>query len=182
MKQTILALAAGCILTTWLTAPVSAQDAAFRNAMVKSHSAKPAAGAGSTIPSSANSDAGMAINAKAIHHFKDRYADAREEKWIADKNGFVVLFNQDGFRNRAYYDRKGRWQYSLSFRPESKLPREIRNVVKRTYFDYAISLVEVVEIPEHLVYLVHLEDAREYKIVRVSEEGEMDVMQEFTKS
>ena len=38
--------------------------------------------------------------------------------------------------------------------------------VKAPYFDFAIKLVEIVEVPDHKVYLVHLEDCNYSKIVR----------------
>ncbi|HMI63045.1 MAG TPA: hypothetical protein VK518_19140, partial [Puia sp.] len=65
---------------------------------------------------------------------------------------------------------------------EKQLPRDVRAIVKSTYYDFVITLVRIIEIPDHMVYLVHMEDENSIKIVRVSEEYEMDVLEEFTKN
>jgi hypothetical protein len=42
--------------------------------------------------------------------------------------------------------------------------------------------VEIVEIPDHKVYFVHLEGEKTLMVVRVTEEGEMNVVREFQKA
>jgi hypothetical protein len=121
------------------------------------------------------------INAKAIKDFQIRFNKAGSPKWFSDRNGFISYFVQNGFGNRAYYDKKGRWQYSLLFYGEDKLPRDIRAVVKSTYFDLAITLVEEVQTTEGMAYIVHLEDKSNIKLVKVSKDGEMEIMQELIK-
>jgi hypothetical protein len=189
MKKTILALAVGFLSAVMLPAYVFAQATGNQADMagVQKHIASTpttASSNGATFNgSSANSGGGgTTVSLKAIRDFKDRFTNATDEKWYATEAGFVAYFTQDDFRNRAYYDKKGRWQYSLKYCDEKKLPREIRAMVKRNYYDFAITLVQVIEIPGHLAYLVHLEDATSFKIIRVTDEGEMDVYQEFTKA
>ena len=85
------------------------------------------------------------INTKALKDFGDRFNSPNDAKWFSDANGFVSYFVKDGYGDRAFYDKKGHWQYSLIFYGEDKLPRDIRAIVKSTYFDMNITLVEEVQ-------------------------------------
>jgi hypothetical protein len=189
MKKTILALAVGCVSAVMLPAYVFAQatgnqaDMAGMQTHIASTPATTSSNGAAFNGSSANTaGGGTTISLKAARDFKDRFTNVTNEKWYATDGGFVAYFTQDDFRNRAYYDKKGRWQYSLRYCDEKKLPRDIRAMVKRSYYDFAITLVQVIEIPGHLAYLVHLEDATSFKIIRVTDEGDMDVYQEFSKT
>ncbi len=183
MKKSIVVLIVACISAATLSGRAFGQGT--RNQPdVASAKTNPVPGMATT-----SSDGGYAIateasavNRKAVKDFQVRCAEAKDEKWFSVSDGFVVHFTMDGFRDRLYYDKKGHWMYSLRYIDEKKLPREVRNQVKSTYFDFTIKLVEIVEVPDHKVYLVHLEDSTTLKIVRVSDEGEMDIYKEFTKS
>jgi hypothetical protein len=131
---------------------------------------------------SPNASDASTINLKAIKDFKTRFAAATDEKWFTMDGGYMSYFKQDGYGDRAYYDKKGRWQYSLKFYGENKLPRDVRAQVKSTYYDFTITVVELIEVGDRCAYLVHLEDASNIKIVRVTDEGEMTVLEEFTKA
>ncbi len=64
---------------------------------------------------------------------------------------------------------------------KTNCPHDIRAVVRSTYYDLNITLVEEVQTTDALVYIVHLEDKSNIKILKVSPEGEMEVMQDLTK-
>jgi hypothetical protein len=187
MKKSIFALAAGCLCGVILSGHVLAQG--------PNSQASPSASEATLVseptlasfdiafdPTTATALDKSTVNFKAIKDFKDRFGNVTNEKWYAQKDGFLSYFTDEGFATRAYYNKKGQWQYSLKFYPESKLPRDIRAIVKSTYYDFSITIVEQVEIPEHLVYLVHLEDNTSLKIVRVTTEGDMDVIQDLRKN
>ncbi|MGI8952391.1 MAG: hypothetical protein ACR2FN_12510 [Chitinophagaceae bacterium] len=65
---------------------------------------------------------------------------------------------------------------------ETKLPHDVRAQVKSTYYDYAITTVDEVHYQGQIVYLVHMQDANTWKIIRVNSDGEMDVYQAFDKA
>ena len=140
-------------------------------------------------PDTASSDASVAraaavstISLRAIKDFRSRFTNVTEEKWSRIDGGFLAFCIKDGFQVRSYYNRGGSWQASVKCCDESQLPFFIRDVVKRTYYDLAITVVNIVEVPEHKAYVVHLEDKKTLKIVRVNEDGDMDVLNDFTKS
>jgi len=121
------------------------------------------------------------ISARAIKDFKGRFTKVADEKWYLMDKGSCAYFIQGGIKIRAFYDTKGHWLASLKYCGEEQLPHLIRDVVKRTYYDFAITFVNIIEVPDHTAYLVHLEDKNSLKIVRVNQDGEMDVLTDLTK-
>jgi hypothetical protein len=121
------------------------------------------------------------ISTKAMKDFQTRFADANNAMWFSDNNGFVSYFVKDGYGDRVFYDKKGHWEYSLIFFGEDKLPRDVRAAIKSTYFDMSITLVEEVQTIDAKVYIVHLEDKSNIKILKVNEMGEYEILQDLTK-
>src|SRR5215475_5082664 len=80
------------------------------------------------------------VRAKVLKDFAFRFNAVRNSRWVPDSKGSVMYFNRDGFLDRAIYDKQGRWQYSLIFYHEGKMPWDIRKVVKREYYDLAITV------------------------------------------
>ncbi len=121
------------------------------------------------------------INVRALKDFKSRYGNIREGIWYTVKSGSVSYFTIDGYTNRAYYDKKGHWVYSLLSYGETKLDREVRKAVKINYYDQSITFVEEVQTISGLVYVITLEDKSSLKILKINKEGEMEIMQEMVK-
>jgi hypothetical protein len=124
---------------------------------------------------------GKSINKKAMRDFESRFNQAGSAKWFSDANGYISYFEQNGYNDRAFYDHKGHWKYSLIFYNEKKLPHDIRATVKSTYYDLTISLVEEVQTPDGSAYFVHLEDDSTIKIVKVYADCEMELVQDLSK-
>jgi hypothetical protein len=121
------------------------------------------------------------INARAMKDFSTRFTDANNAMWFEDRNGFTTYFVKDGYGDRVFYDKKGHWEYSLIFYNEDKLPRDVRAAVKSTYFDMSITLVEEVQTIDAKVYIVHLEDKANIKILKVNDQGEYEILQDLSK-
>jgi hypothetical protein len=121
------------------------------------------------------------INAKAIRDFNVRFGGASNALWFSDNNGFTTYFVKDGYGDRVFYDKKGHWEYSLIFYNEDKLPRDVRSAVKSTYFDMAITLVEEVQTTDSKVYIIHLEDKANIKILKANDQGEYEILQDLSK-
>jgi hypothetical protein len=121
------------------------------------------------------------VNSKALKDFQVRFNNVSKVKWFSDNDGFISYFNKDGFNDRAFYNKKGHWQYSLVYYTEDKLPRDIRSAVKSKYFDFAIYMVEEVQTTNGTAYIVYLEDKSIIRILKVSTEGDIDTLQEMLK-
>jgi hypothetical protein len=123
------------------------------------------------------------INARAIKHLSQSYKNAAGVVWITINDGFRASFILDGVSNKVYYNKKGKWTAHLKNYTENKLPFDVRDMVKRAYYDFSINYVDEIEtlqsggIP---TYIVHLESKDDYKLVRVCN-GEMAVWKAFKK-
>lgn len=174
-------LAAAFVSAAMISGHLYAQDNKTQPDLAANHlrNASATAPSGTAIPHEA---AVSTLSVRAIKDFKSRFTKVEDESWGRTDKGFSVYFTNEGFKVRAYYDRKGYWQASLKYGDESQLPHFIRDVVKRTYYDLAITFVDIIQVPEQTVYVVHLEDQKSFKIVRVSEDGEMITLNDYLKA
>lgn len=124
------------------------------------------------------------INIKAVSDFKNRFKDVDNERWQKQATGgFVAIFKKNDTRHIVWYSSRGRWESTLKGYNESLMPFAVRDVVKRTYYDYSITHVDEIEtsnggpVP---TYLVYIQFKNQVKIVRVKD-GSMDIYQEITK-
>ncbi len=121
------------------------------------------------------------LSTKAARDFVSRYTEAVDPKWFEAKNGYIVRFKLDSLDNRAAYDKRGHWVYTIRILQELQLPKSVRHLVKSTYYDYRITQVEEIDRPnEHRAWLVHMCDSTSWINVQVSD-GEMKVMEEFKR-
>lgn len=122
------------------------------------------------------------INIRAVRDFLNRFDKVDDAQWFSGPNeGFEAYFIKDGFGDRVLYDKYGNWLMSLITGHEEKLPRNIRYLVKSTYYDFDIILVEEIHITEGVEYIVYLEDKFSVRIVKVNNGDEMEVLQELNR-
>jgi len=81
---------------------------------------------------------------------------------------------------RAFYDKKGRVRFTISYYSEKELPCEVRAVVKPEYYDYAILSVEEVKLNGKSIYLIDMQDSTTIKTVRVAD-GEMELVRSLNR-
>lgn len=121
------------------------------------------------------------INIRAIRDFVSRQENATDVAWFKVKDGFVVRFVSDSIYARSAYRPNGVWVYTIRQYEEKKMLKEVRHAVKSVYYDYSITLVEQIETPDEPVkYLVHLQDAKSWKNVLVSN-GQLDLIEDRKK-
>lgn len=186
MKKTLFVLAAG--LTFILTAANQAQaqnfagPVAFYETKTFHSSIRHVADFTNHVATFNDVSEGKDFNSKAIKDFQLRFQKVDNAMWFSDQNGFVSYFIKNGYGNRVFYDRKGHWQFSLILYSEDQLPVDLRDAVKARYFGLSITLIEEVQTNNGMVYIVHLEDKSNIKILRLSSDAEMEILQEFTKA
>jgi hypothetical protein len=137
---------------------------------------------GSNTTGVASNGTAKTINAKAIKNFSKDYHEATTAEWsqLKDK-GFMCRFSYKGVLNRAFYSSNGSWLGTISSYQEAQLPKDIRAIVKRTYYDYAITFVNEINLSENrTTYLVYVEDEKSIKILRIADD-EMEVFKEIEK-
>ena len=126
----------------------------------------------------------LAISPRAVRDFMNTHKNVTGESWMKTKDGFSVRFNSDDVRTTIYYDKKGNWSGSIKIYGEEKLLREVRHVVKSTYYDYNIVYAQEIETTDSdgvPTYVVCVEDKTKIKMIRIRD-GEMSVWKEFTKT
>jgi hypothetical protein len=121
------------------------------------------------------------IHAKAIKDFEGRFNHINNAMWFADQDGFEAYFTQEGFGDRVFYDKKGHWKYSLIFYNEFKLPTDLRAALKSTYMDMEIKQVEEVQYPDEVFYIVVLQDKSSIKVLKITNEGELKILQDLNR-
>lgn len=186
MKKTLFVLAAGLtfILTTANQAQAQnvAGHVAFYETKTFHSSIRRIADFTNHVAALNDVAEGKDFNSKAIKDFQLRFQKVDNAMWFSDQNGFVSYFIKNGYGNRVFYDRKGHWQFSLILYSEDQLPVDLREAMKARYFDLSITLIEEVQTNNGMVYIVHLEDKSNIKILRLSSDAEMEILQEFTKA
>jgi hypothetical protein len=120
------------------------------------------------------------IAVRAVRDFVQTYKNVENERWYKLDDGYLAEFMSDDIKTSVIYDGKGIWKYSIRRYNEDKLPVDVRRVVKSTYYDYSITMVEEILLYEKVIYLVHIEDAHTWKKIRVCE-GEMEAIEEYNK-
>ena len=80
------------------------------------------------------------------------------------------------------HDKKGKLLYSVKRYNESQLPKDVRSLVRSQYYDYNITGVEEITVPgeEKSIYMVHLQDDTNIKIVKVYD-GALEVTGEYIR-
>lgn len=122
----------------------------------------------------------VSISTKAVKDFTKNYKKAENAGWFIIKDGYLAEFKEDGIKTKVYYNPKGTWIGNVRSYLEDKLPRNIRHLVKSTYYDYKINYVQEVTVDRNIVYLVKIEDGTFFKTIRI-QDGEMDEFEVIKK-
>ncbi|MFT3701674.1 MAG: hypothetical protein QM802_04865 [Agriterribacter sp.] len=124
------------------------------------------------------------ININCLVHFKRKFSNVDNEVWTKQANGeYIASFTADSISYLIHYDKKGKWQSTLKGYKENRMLFDIRDMVKREYYDFAIDHVDEIETfnsNNAVTYLVYMRYKNVTKIIRVSNR-EMDVWLEMIK-
>ena len=118
------------------------------------------------------------VNKRAIMDFEKVYKNKVLPVWsLMESGGYTASFAEGEMQNCVYYDKKGTWICNIKRYNESKMSREIRNIIKPVYYDYTILGISEITAPGNIVHLVYLsEDANNFKTVRICD-GLMEVIE-----
>jgi hypothetical protein len=110
------------------------------------------------------------INIKAVRDFYNSYGDNNNESWYRTNYGFRAKFGKDSVAFMADYNKKGAWIRTIKTFHENRLAPDIRRKVRSKYFDYHISLVQQIDLPVEVIYLVTIEDAGSWMVLQLCED------------
>ena len=121
------------------------------------------------------------VSAKVNKAFGQYFKGATHQRWYQLDKNFLVKFIQNDQENRALFTKNGSLVYHISYGSEKHLPSEVRSLIKSTYYDQSITRVLKVNQDKRNIWVVSLEDAKDYVMVRV-EDMEMEETQRMQKS
>jgi hypothetical protein len=112
------------------------------------------------------------VNEDALKNFHKEFPAAVNVSWYPVIDGYIASFTETAAETKVAYDKKGRLHHILSFYGEEKLPRDVRHMVKSTYYDHAIMKVAEIHFnnpDEQAIYIVYIQDKKGVKILTVSD-------------
>lgn len=121
------------------------------------------------------------ISVRAMRDFKSKYPAIAGEQWSTYKDGTIATFTSEDIKYRVIYNQRGDWLYTLRYYDEKKLPFDIRDIVKRKYYDCLITLVDEILYEDKTIYIVHMQDDSTWKKVSVYD-GEMKLLESYNKN
>jgi len=117
---------------------------------------------------------------KASRDFWQKAGEGMNEQWFKLREGYEANYSDGDTKGRYVYDKHGNWVYSILTYGEEKMPEDVRQLVRSTWFDFGITWVKEVRQAQDLVYVVHMENDKAWKEVAV-QEGEMRELKSFCK-
>jgi hypothetical protein len=123
------------------------------------------------------------IHLDAVRDFMKRFPFATDVKWKKVENDYVATFIVESNNIMVRYRGNGNWVYTINrYDDEKKLPREVRALVKKSYYDYIITHIDEIHLVEqpNTIYLVLIEDDKTFKTIRVCD-NEMEEIHELVK-
>jgi hypothetical protein len=95
--------------------------------------------------------------------------------------GHVVHSVIDGRKSMTAYDKKGKWVYTIEQYGINDLDKSLADRVRSVYYDYNVLVIQKVEQPGmDVVYVVHLENEKSIKIVRLTND-EMELVKDLIR-
>ena len=94
--------------------------------------------------------------------FVQRYPNAHEVAWDTLESGFAALFLDGDFENKAYYDMKGVFQYTITFIEQKDLPPVVQEILEKKYKNAAAAVIMRIENGKTRTYQVELETSTDY--------------------
>jgi hypothetical protein len=117
---------------------------------------------------------------RASRDFLQRAGEQKEEQWYKAPAGYEAEYTEGTVKATYWYDKNGRWVYTILTYGEDKLPENVRAFVRSTWYDFNISWVKEVHQAQDVVYVVHIDNSKAWKEVAV-QEGESRILKEFCK-
>ena len=108
-------------------------------------------------------------------------SEDKSSKSAKSASGYVVRSIIDGRQAMTAYDKKGKWVYTIQQYSIDNLDANIVDRVRSVYYAYGVTSIQKVEQPGMTpVYVVHLENTKSIKLVRLTDD-EIELVQDLVK-
>jgi hypothetical protein len=124
------------------------------------------------------------VPANVKHAFVKEYPKAMETGWRMDKDTYQVMFNLNGIKHAAKFDKNGKWIDKEERINLANLPKEVTASIAKNFAGFKTYEAEKVETPDKgILYNVGLEKDKEFLEVHISLKGDvLDKMSKTSKS
>lgn len=119
-------------------------------------------------------------NTNAMRHFMTTYGENVNENWSTKSDGYRASFKKDGVTYLVDYNKKGNWNSTIRIYNQAQLPKDIRRIVRSSYYDYNIVSVSELTIGKTVAYFVKIQDEVSLKTVRVMD-NDMAVIEDYRR-
>ena len=112
-------------------------------------------------------------NLKILRAFLKDFKGAENVSWFKSANGgCAAQFTKDSVQITVRYGSNGTWNYTLKRYAEKKMSADLRTLVKKSFFDYAIKEVVEISMPneEDVIYRVMIKNDKGFKILMICRE------------
>lgn len=184
MKHTTFIYILSSILTTFTAASVSAQFNAAVTTLSTTQSPAAVIQRNDAMPENVPGNYRNAIDIKVVRKFVAVFKDAENVTWDKVNDGSTIArFTKDSVRTTIMYNKKGMWNYTLKRYAENKMPGDIRDMVKSTWYDYSIVEVTEIMLPSErgdVIFNVLIKFADNCKTIQIRNK-QMEIINDYTK-
>jgi len=117
---------------------------------------------------------------RAARTFWKLYGEDKNECWYKLSAGYLAEFEDEGIRHKLIFNKSGNWLYTMREYTEKELPRDIRHMVRSTYYDFSIGWVKEVIMNKDTAYVIHIDSPAEWKDLIVRD-GEIEVQKSYER-
>jgi hypothetical protein len=120
-----------------------------------------------------------APSAKVEKDFSRSCIGAENIHWSIVPEGSIAYYTLNEKKGVRVYNKKNAFEYDILSYSEDKLPPNIRDMVKQTYYlDYTITLAQEIHTKGKLIYVVQIQDKKTLKQLRICDD-EIEVLKEY---
>jgi hypothetical protein len=122
------------------------------------------------------------INEQVNKSFSEKFPDAYDVTWKRLNKDYLTKFIQVDVKHQALFRKNGSLKYDIIYMGESHIPKRIFNLINNSYDAYTITNAARIDRAGQVFWLINLEGARSYKVIRVDDEVEVEEVRFYIKS
>ena len=120
-----------------------------------------------------------APGSKILQRFNETFPNAKNVKWIDDKDGYFVSFSQNENYNKVFYNKDGDFVYSLKYSNGDQLPTNIAMALNKKFGETKMLGVTEVTTQTNTVYNVKLSKDEKLYCLNILTDGTIVKQEDF---
>jgi Putative beta-lactamase-inhibitor-like, PepSY-like len=112
-----------------------------------------------------------AIGKGILQTFTTQYPKAQDIVWDTIDIGYVANFSNGNNDCKAFYDKKGQFQYTTTLVTDENIPSNIQAELKKRYKSYTIAIIQEVFDGKTKLLQIEIETDKDYIALEFDEKG-----------